>query len=204
MFASSSEDLNSSKNYGLKEYVSNMVENRYCKIEEKLNTIFILCRDNKLKNCHIQNSKQYIIEYIIHQFYRTPMCRDRIVKLITTDNDIKKLYFKHWWFFAQFLAEELINENDYSIVLINNNTEVNFITSTSPAMMRSNNGFYMPLSPNKGISIVSVDAYPEEDIIEDSSIIDFINSEMIEYSKEFKSTLISTNNEQLTYIDKQK
>jgi len=122
------------------------------------------------------------------------------------DYDVQKLYNTHWRFFAQFEAEQVISEYDYSIVLMSNETNVDFITSTSPVMIRddgneySMSSFYMPLSPKKGIIIVTDYSHENEDIIEDENTISYINNEMVKYAKAVESILISTNENQLVNI----
>ena len=142
------------KNVLEKEYskIENVISNVINQINNDLNTYLHELKKNPKKSLAL-------IELFNIQFYRTKQMREKLNDIIKKlfvkkDNIEKKLsddetiaFFKIMQYLDPLIESQKIIENGFSIELIKNNTENNFITSNSPAIIDKVDGKYMGFMP---------------------------------------------------------
>ncbi|QIW10734.1 DUF4238 domain-containing protein [Francisella sp. LA112445] len=174
---------------------SNAIENEYCQIEEAMNPLIKIAKANFIDYEIILKFKESIVRYVVHQFYRTDHAKKVFLDKWCKNDIEKEIYQRHYWFLGILLGENyLTNIKSSHIVIMNNNTDENFITSTNPVMIRNGyNRFFMPLSPKQAITIIFDDSSYNSQKVDELSkeIVDYCNKEIYENSKSYGGCLVS-------------
>ncbi|ENC9555251.1 DUF4238 domain-containing protein [Aeromonas hydrophila] len=152
------------------KFKTNAVENIYSIIEECAAVDIGTILNNNIKTFDI-NNYQNVLRYATYQLVRTQKGRDRFKTDASDELYEKDIDFQTYHTFQSLiLAEKLtlsLIERLYKITLLNNDTDINFITNDNPAInLNKIEDFdvklYLPLSPRKAI-IVENSGIKDED-----------------------------------------
>ncbi|MBN2965561.1 DUF4238 domain-containing protein [Sulfurospirillum sp. T05] len=181
-----------SKEYSLlvEAIKSNSLENTYTIVERlALEVISELVQGNSMilkdKKCLIN-----FLYYIGHQITRTKAFKDKCLAALKDDGRLFNLWEKNWWFVSYMLGINLghslyQNNTIDTHIFIENNTNIPFITSDSPAVnihsslekLKENESpqfmdLYFPLSPKYAYMICDSNDYENlKDFVSEKDVV---------------------------------
>ena len=154
----------------LDEHIVNAQENLHCDVEEGLVRVLDDMLDGKTDFYRDSDSAQEFIHAICFQYMRTKKMREGIEAIGPTpipDSDMKRCGNLYMLISAMRFADSLYRRRDqFKIVLLDNPTEIPFITGDQPifnihatfraGFMPERLELFYPLSPKRAMALVEV------------------------------------------------
>lgn len=174
IFSLASPEFNRKTGLNLEEIMqSNIFENYLSQQESRV--IEILSQLKKGNLLHLENKGNYydLCYFLGYQFSRTLKMKQLMFLSLSKlpceskiRERLKDFYERNWWFVCSFMATNLsydmsLNSNR-KLILIKNNSKIDFITSDQPIINLNPEGsksehvdYYYPLSPRKALLILT-------------------------------------------------
>lgn len=151
-----------------KEFKNNVLEYLHYIFEDGFNYISRIIANNNLMCLDDDTANFKTIYYIWIQYFRTSASKDYYLKLIeeilpdqSNNENYIAVFEKHFHIIAFYFAIQSSIYHPSRIILLENNTETEFLTGSQPVILfkhpnYNGNSLYYPISPNKALLLVQV------------------------------------------------
>ncbi|WGL99931.1 DUF4238 domain-containing protein (plasmid) [Arsenophonus sp. aPb] len=153
---------------------SNIFEDYFSSMEKR--AIDLINSLNDGKTDYIENKDKYceLCLFVAYQYSRTLRMKRILIDALNTIEDtphkalLRDFYQRNWWFMCSFfagnLSYDMATNKSAKIFILNNETDIDFITSDQPVININPDGhkaenidYYYPLSPKKALLIITSD-----------------------------------------------